>query len=57
MFDDFNNLSLEQFGVDIVKIIENDKSFSNDQKFRTISLNADFGQGKAIFLKMLKDFY
>ena len=55
-FDDFDKLNLKSFGKDIVKIIENDKSLSHDQKSCTISLNAGFGQGKTIFLEMLKDF-
>ena len=55
-FDDFDKLNLKSFGETIVKIIENDKTFSNDQKSCTISLNAGFGQGKTIFLEMLKDF-
>ena len=55
-FDDFDQLNLKSFGETIVKIIENDKTLSNDQKSCTISLNAGFGQGKTIFLEMLKDF-
>ena len=55
-FDDFDKLNLKLFGKDIVKIIENDKNFSRDQKSCTISLNAGFGQGKTIFLEMLKNF-
>ena len=55
-FEDFDKLNLKSFGKDIVKIIENDKTLSNDQRSCTISLNADFGQGKTIFLEMLKNF-
>ncbi len=55
-FEDFDKLNLKSFGKDIVKIIENDKTLSNDQNSCTISLNADFGQGKTTFLEMLKDF-
>ena len=55
-FDDFDKLNLKSFGEDIIKIIENDKTLSNDQNSCTISLNADFGQGKTTFLEMLKDF-
>ena len=56
IFEDFDKLNLKSFGEDIVKIIENDKTLSNDQKSCTISLNAGFGQGKTTFLGMLKDF-
>ncbi len=55
-FEDFDKLNLKLFGEDIVKIIENDKTLSNDQRSCTISLNADFGQGKTTFLEMLKNF-
>ena len=56
-FEDFDKLNLKSFGEDIVKIIENDKTLSNDQNSCTISLNADFGQGKTTFLGDVKELY
>ena len=55
-FNDFDKLNLKSFGEDVIRVIENDKSLSSDQKSCTISLNADFGQGKTTFLEMLKSF-
>ena len=55
-FDDFDKLNLKSFGESIIRVIENDTSLSNDQNSCTISLNADFGQGKTTFLEMLKNF-
>ena len=55
-FDDFDKLNLKSFGENIIRVIENDTSLSNDQNSCTISLNADFGQGKTTFLEMLKNF-
>ncbi|MDE0092406.1 MAG: P-loop NTPase fold protein [Oligoflexia bacterium] len=56
-FSDFDKLNLKPFAKNLLKSIEKGTSSSvGEQGALTISLNAEFGNGKTTFLKMFKHF-
>ena len=56
-FEKFDQLKLKSFADNLFKNIEKTTSFSSEQQGAyTISLNADFGNGKTTFLKMFEKF-
>ena len=56
-FDDFDKLNLKLFGENLFQIMEKGMDSSvEEQGAYTISLNAEFGNGKTTFLKMFKHF-
>ena len=56
-FDDFDKLDLKTFAENLFQIMEKGVASSiGEQGAYTISLNAEFGNGKTTFLKMFEDF-
>ena len=55
-FDDFDKLNLKTFGENLFEIMEKGTSSPLTEGAYTISLNAEFGNGKTTFLKMFEDF-
>ncbi len=56
-FDDFDKLNLKSFGEKLFNIIDKGISFENELSSGfQVSLNAEFGNGKTIFLKMFQNF-
>lgn len=56
-FKDFDKLNLKSFGEDLFQIIGKGVDSSvGEQGAYTISLNAEFGNGKTTFLEMFKHF-
>ena len=55
-FGDFDKLNLKAFGENLFEIMEKGTSSLLTEGAYTISLNADFGNGKTTFLKMFENF-
>ena len=56
-FDNFDKLKLKDCGENLFKVMEQElKSSVGEEMSRTISLNADFGNGKTTFLEMFENF-
>ena len=59
-FEDFDKLDLKSFGDDLFQVIDKGLSSSigemGEKRGWTVSLNANFGNGKTTFLKMFEHF-
>ena len=55
-FDDFDRLGLKNFAENLFQIMEKRTNSPVTEGAYTISLNADFGNGKTTFLKMFENF-